>query len=63
MTVSGNGQTGGAATIAWLASDEISDALAERWQMPSIAPETLAMLQYTSGSTSQPKESWSATPI
>jgi acyl-CoA synthetase (AMP-forming)/AMP-acid ligase II len=39
----------------WLATDEIPDALAEHWQEPAIAPGTLAMLQYTSGSTSQPK--------
>jgi 8-amino-7-oxononanoate synthase len=41
--------------IRWLATDEIPDTLAERWSEPSIAPDTLAMLQYTSGSTSQPK--------
>ena len=41
--------------LPWLATDEIPDALAERWQEPAIAPGTLAMLQYTSGSTSQPK--------
>jgi 8-amino-7-oxononanoate synthase len=41
--------------IRWLATDEIPDALAERWTEPAIASEVLAMLQYTSGSTSQPK--------
>jgi 8-amino-7-oxononanoate synthase len=41
--------------IRWLATDEIPDALAQRWSEPAIAPDTLAMLQYTSGSTSQPK--------
>jgi long-subunit acyl-CoA synthetase (AMP-forming) len=41
--------------IRWLATDEIPDALAERWSEPAIASDTLAMLQYTSGSTSQPK--------
>lgn len=41
--------------LPWLATDEIPDALAERWQEPAVAPSTLAMLQYTSGSTSQPK--------
>jgi len=41
--------------LSWLATDEIPDALAERWQEPAIAPDTLAMLQYTSGSTSRPK--------
>jgi len=55
MTGLGSGQTETASPIPWLAADEISDAWAERWKMPVIAPETLAMLQYTSGSTSQPK--------
>jgi acyl-CoA synthetase (AMP-forming)/AMP-acid ligase II/acyl carrier protein len=41
--------------LSWFATDEIPDALAARWQEPAIAPDTLAMLQYTSGSTSQPK--------
>ena len=48
----------GAATfspIGWLATDEIPDALAEQWSEPAVASDTLAMLQYTSGSTSQPK--------
>jgi 8-amino-7-oxononanoate synthase len=55
MTAPGSGQTEPAPSIPWLAADEISDASAEQWKMPIIAPETLAMLQYTSGSTSQPK--------
>jgi 8-amino-7-oxononanoate synthase len=41
--------------LSWLATDKIPEALAERWQEPAIAPDTLAMLQYTSGSTSRPK--------
>ncbi len=41
--------------IRWLATDEIPDTLAEQWSEPAIASDTLAMLQYTSGSTSQPK--------
>ena len=43
------------ARILWLATDEIPDVLAERWNEPAIAADALAMLQYTSGSTSQPK--------
>jgi len=43
------------ATILWLATDEMPRALAEHWKMPDISPQTLAMLQYTSGSTSEPK--------
>jgi 8-amino-7-oxononanoate synthase len=41
--------------IQWLATDEIPDALAQYWSEPAVASDTLAMLQYTSGSTSQPK--------
>jgi 8-amino-7-oxononanoate synthase len=50
-----SGQATAFSQIQWLATDEISDALAERWSEPAIASDTLAMLQYTSGSTSQPK--------
>ena len=51
------GKGGRAATshLAWLVTDEVPDALGERWQEPAIGADTLAMLQYTSGSTSQPK--------
>jgi 8-amino-7-oxononanoate synthase len=41
--------------VQWLATDEIPDALAEQWIEPAVTPDMLAMLQYTSGSTSQPK--------
>jgi 8-amino-7-oxononanoate synthase len=50
-----SGQAATFSQIRWLATDEIPDALAERWSEPAIASDTLAMLQYTSGSTSQPK--------
>ena len=50
-----NGQAVTPSKIKWLATDEIPDALAKRWGEPVIASDTLAMLQYTSGSTSQPK--------
>src|SRR3989339_1089576 len=50
-----SGQDAAFSQIRWLATDEIPDALAERWSEPAIASDTLAMLQYTSGSTSQPK--------
>lgn len=41
--------------LSWIATDEIPDALAKHWQEPTIRPDALALLQYTSGSTSQPK--------
>jgi len=50
-----NVQAATSSQLSWLATDEIPDALAESWQEPSIAPDTVAMLQYTSGSTSRPK--------
>lgn len=50
-----SGRKDSAASIPWLATDEISDNLAAQWTMPVIDPQSLAMLQYTSGSTSQPK--------
>jgi len=50
-----SGEEGMDAMIPWLATNEIPDAAAEKWEAPVIAPDALAMLQYTSGSTSQPK--------
>ncbi|NES67184.1 MAG: fatty acyl-AMP ligase, partial [Okeania sp. SIO2D1] len=42
--------------IKWIVSDKISHQLAQEWQKPTdINSETLAYLQYTSGSTSTPK--------
>ncbi len=41
--------------IAWLATDEIADAHAGSWQEHDPASDSLAMIQYTSGSTSRPK--------
>ena len=41
--------------IQWVATDDIPDGLSGRWSEPVITPESLAMLQYTSGSTSHPK--------
>ncbi|WP_203907337.1 non-ribosomal peptide synthetase [Rhizocola hellebori] len=34
---------------------EIPDALAEQWREPPLRPDSLALLQYTSGSTRQPR--------
>ena len=44
-----------AATSQWIATDELDDELADMWQRPSVAESDLAFLQYTSGSTSDPK--------
>lgn len=41
--------------LAMLASDGIDPELASQWRRPAIAGDTLALLQYTSGSTSAPK--------
>ncbi len=41
--------------LPWMASDRINLNLAEQWQPPKINGDTLAFLQYTSGSTGQPK--------
>ena len=41
--------------MSWLATDQISGELAAEWQEPRVSSDTLAYLQYTSGSTSTPK--------
>jgi acyl-CoA synthetase (AMP-forming)/AMP-acid ligase II len=41
--------------IQWLATDEISSDVTAEWQRPDVRPDTLAFLQYTSGSTAEPK--------
>jgi len=41
--------------MLWLATDEIADDAAADWHPGEVTPETLAFLQYTSGSTSTPK--------
>ncbi|MCQ3938431.1 MAG: non-ribosomal peptide synthetase [Chloroflexi bacterium] len=41
--------------LHWLNSDETPAGLEADWRRPDISADTLAFLQYTSGSTSQPK--------
>ncbi|MGM3304669.1 fatty acyl-AMP ligase [Anabaena sp. WFMT] len=41
--------------MQWIATEDIDLAMAEQWQDPQVSPDTLAYLQYTSGSTSTPK--------
>lgn len=45
----------GLASLHWLATDTLASDAADTWQHPDIADDTLAFLQYTSGSTSAPK--------
>ncbi len=41
--------------LRWLATDSIASNLAAAWQQPEVSSDTLAFLQYTSGSTGAPK--------
>lgn len=43
------------ADLLWLNTDEVPKSLAAGWYEPKIEKETLAFLQYTSGSTGMPK--------
>lgn len=43
------------AALQWLATDSLNNDAANLWQPPSIGSNTLAFLQYTSGSTATPK--------
>ncbi|WP_103669557.1 AMP-binding protein [Pseudanabaena sp. BC1403] len=42
-------------SVQWIASDRLSDDLAAQWQHPEIKLDSIAFLQYTSGSTGSPK--------
>lgn len=41
--------------LNWLNTEQVPAGLEADWRHPGISPDTLAFLQYTSGSTSQPK--------
>jgi acyl-CoA synthetase (AMP-forming)/AMP-acid ligase II len=41
--------------MRWLATDKVADSLAQEWRDPAVTSNTLALLQYTSGSTAEPK--------
>jgi len=41
--------------LRWAATDQMTDDLSELWRMPRKSSEMLAFLQYTSGSTADPK--------
>ncbi|MGB9181613.1 MAG: amino acid adenylation domain-containing protein, partial [Pyrinomonadaceae bacterium] len=42
-------------TLRWLATDSLDSSLGSQWQKPCVSSDTLAFLQYTSGSTAAPK--------
>jgi natural product biosynthesis luciferase-like monooxygenase protein len=39
----------------WITTDDLTDDLADQWTEPDLNSNTLAFLQYTSGSTAEPK--------
>ena len=41
--------------LKWIATTGVDEARADDWRRPEITPDTLALLQYTSGSTSDPR--------
>ena len=41
--------------LNWISTDELDVQRSEEWRQPDIGGDTLAMLQYTSGSTATPK--------
>ncbi|MFF2550598.1 HAD-IIIC family phosphatase [Nocardia sp. NPDC058058] len=43
------------AGLRWLATDEIADDRANDWREPDLGPDSVAFIQYTSGSTSAPR--------
>jgi 8-amino-7-oxononanoate synthase len=42
-------------SLEWLAVDALADGAGNGWQRPAVSADDLALLQYTSGSTAQPK--------
>ncbi|MGB8493200.1 MAG: fatty acyl-AMP ligase [Candidatus Acidiferrum sp.] len=41
--------------LRWLATEKVTGSLAQEWRDPAVTSNTLALLQYTSGSTAEPK--------
>ncbi|APE12612.1 hypothetical protein BO226_24970 (plasmid) [Rhodococcus sp. 2G] len=48
-------QTQELSVLTWIATDQVQSDLAQSWSRPQLDPESIAFLQYTSGSTSAPK--------
>lgn len=48
-------QTPDLQALHWLDSQKLAEGLENSWRQPIVTPQSLAFLQYTSGSTSQPK--------
>jgi len=48
-------QTPGLQALQWLNSDSVDSTLSKKWQASTVTDDTLAWLQYTSGSTATPK--------
>ncbi len=42
-------------SLRWITTDTINDDLGQDWHEPNISEDSLAFLQYTSGSTAEPK--------
>ena len=41
--------------LHWITTDTIENRVAEKWQQPDLSEDDIAFLQYTSGSTAEPK--------
>ena len=48
-------ETPGLKELTWLATCQVPEGMDARWQMPDVYGDTLAFVQYTSGSTGAPK--------
>jgi acyl-CoA synthetase (AMP-forming)/AMP-acid ligase II/alkylation response protein AidB-like acyl-CoA dehydrogenase/acyl carrier protein len=48
-------QTPDLQSLYWLATDDVSTDLSDQWQQAEVSDDSLAFLQYTSGSTAAPK--------
>ncbi|HEX6288267.1 MAG TPA: AMP-binding protein, partial [Herpetosiphonaceae bacterium] len=42
-------------SLHWVPTDSLADGLADEWRPPALSGDTLAFVQYTSGSTAAPK--------